>query len=213
MQTTVAGPDAQPVTVQLAVTAQQTLTVTSVQDGVADLEVTTTSWSWQHSGSSDPVGSLPPPAHVRVGADGVIQSGSYWSMPLDPPLPGLDFFSAGIAPVGSAEGPWSASWQRTLADATVLVCQAQGGPESGADAGSIVQTSVHCPLTQHTFTVDGSPDLVQGDIRALVRSAFDSHRGRVLATSYSSSFAERDTTPEAATTVSGSVMTSIRFAY
>ncbi len=202
-----------PVTVQLAVTVQQTLRVTSVQDRVADLEVSTRSWSWQHPGGSDPVGSLPAPFRLRVGPDGVILSGSYWSMPVDAPLPGLDFFSTGLPPGGSpTQGPWSASWRRTLADGTVLVCQAQGGLDRG-DRGSIVQTSVHCPVRQRSFAADGSPDLVQGDVRALVRSAFDPGPGRVLATSYASSFAVRETTPQGATTASGSVTTMISFAY
>ncbi len=203
-----------PVTVQLAVTARQTLHVTSVQDGVADLDVSTTSWSWQHPGGSNPVGSLPAPARLRVGPGGVILSGTYWSMPLGPPLPGVDFFSAGLAPGESpAQGPWSASWRRALADGTVLTCQAQGGGPDAGGGGSIVQTSVHCPVTQHRFAAGGSPDLVQGDVRALVRSAFDPSHGRVLATSYTSSFAERETTPIGATTVSGTVTTAISFAY
>ena len=204
---------AAPATLQLAVAARQTLKVTAVRNGTADLEVDTTSWSWRHPDGLAPVGSLPAPVHLRVGPDGVILSGTYWSMPLAPPLPGLDFFSAGLAPSGtSAAGGWSGTWQRTLADGTVLACQAQSPGPDAAD-GSIVQTAVHCPVTVHTFTADGSPDLVQGDVRALVRSRFDGAEGRVLATSYTSSFGERETTPQGATTTSGSVTTSIKFAY
>lgn len=207
-----ADPGAAAVTVKLAVTAQETLKVTTVLDGTADLEVSITSWSWRLPDGPVSIGPVPAPFHMRVGPDGAILSGSYWSVPGDPPLPGLDFFSAGLAPSGSSvPGPWSATWQRTLADGTVLTCQAQSAGPDAAD-GSIVQTAVHCPVTVHTFTADGSPDLVQGDVRALVRSRFDGAEGRVLATSYTSSFGERETTPEGATTTTGSVTTSIKFA-
>ena len=185
----------------------------AVLDGTADLEVSITSWSWRLPDGPASIGPVPASFHLRVGPDGAIISGSYWSVPGDPPLPGLDFFSSGLAPGGSSvPGPWSATWQRTLADGTVLACQAQSPGPDAAD-GSIVQTAVHCPVTVHTFTADGSPDLVQGDVRALVRSRFDGVKGRVLATSYTSSFAERETTPQGATTTSGSVTTSIKFAY
>ena len=209
-QSVLTGSGDAPLTTQLAVTARQTLRVTSLKDGIADLEVTTTSWDWGPGASTDPVGSLPEPWHVRVGPDGVIVSGSYWSMPQDPPLPGMDYFSSGLPPPG---GPWSASWKRVLQDGTPLVCQAQGGQPYETGDGTTVDTTVECTVTRRGSTPDGSPELVQGDVKAAVSSTFDLGRGRVLTTSYNTSFAENDTTPQGTMATTGAVTTRIRFTY
>lgn len=213
---TASAPGAPAVLTQFAVTSRQALTVTSDQDGAAGVQVRITSWSWQHGNGSDPVGSQPAPAQLRLGPDGVIVSGTYWSMPVDPPLPGVDFFSAGLPPGGaSPQDQWLASWRRSLADGTSFQCQVQGGLLSEEAGGMpVVQTSVQCPaVSRRTFADDGSPDLLQGNVKAVVRSSFDPVRRRLLGTTYNSTFADQESTPGGATTSSGTVTTTISFTY
>jgi len=210
--TQIAGTGGGPVTATLGVTAQQTLAVQSIVGGVADLRVTVGSWSWLHPDGPAPVGSPPPPADLRVGADGLIRSGSYWSMPQDPPMPGLDLLSGGLPPPAS-RGPWSVSWSRTTASGVPMACQAQGGAPSAGKGGASVETRIHCQATVHRVAVDLSPDLLRGDVQALAVSTYDIGRGRLLATSYTANFTATDSTAQDVTTTGGRVTTTLRFSY
>jgi hypothetical protein len=206
------GASGPPAATDLSVSAQQTVTVRSVRDGVADLEVRVTSFHWGRSGAPQPAEVLPPPARVAVGPDGAIRSGRYWAMPLDPPLPGVDFFSSGL-PAAAGTSAWSATWARILEDDTSLAYRATGVRIDAAANRVTLETTATAHVVRHGTTPGGLADLVQGDARAVVRSAFDPVRGRVLSTSYTTTFTSRDAQPRGTLRIDGTVVTSIRFSY
>jgi hypothetical protein len=203
---------AAPVAVDLAMTSRQDLSVQAFQAGVADLQVTVTSWAWRQSGTYQWIDQLPPPQHVLVGSDGGIRSGRYWGMAQDPPLPGVDFFSAGLPSTGQmAGGTWSGVWQRALEDGTSLVYDVRVSPPRSAAGRTTVQTTAAYQLTRHTYTADAEPDLVQGSVQAVIQSTFDTSRGRLVGTSYTSSFTIQETEAQGTTHTQGTVITTVRF--
>jgi hypothetical protein len=203
---------ATPVAVDLAMTSRQDLSVQAFQAGVADLQVSVTSWAWRHSGTYQWIDQLPPPQHVLVGSDGGIRSGRYWGMAQDPPLPGVDFFSAGLPSTGrTADGTWSGVWRRALEDGASLVYDVQVSSPQRAAGRSTVQTTARYQLTRHTYTADAEPNLVEGSVQAVIQSTFDTSKGRLLGTSYTSSFTISETEPQGTTQTQGTVTTTVRF--
>jgi hypothetical protein len=199
----------QPLATDLMVTAQETLTVRSVRDGEAEVEARVDSWRWGRSGPTQPAAVTPAPARLRVGPDGSIRSGRLWALPVDPPLPGVDFFSAGLPAEAPAGAGWPVSWTRTLDDDTALVYR---GEARRVGAPLVVETSAAAHLARHGFAADGSPDVLEGDVQAVVRSAFDPGRRRLLSTSYTTTFTGRDSQPGGATRSQGRVTTTIQVA-
>jgi hypothetical protein len=212
--TSLSSPGAVDQATDLAMTDQQLLTVRSVHDGVADIEVSITSWQWQRSGSSRRLDVLPPPWQVSVGPDGTIRSGRYWALPDEPPLPGADFFSAGLPSRQELDnGTWAGSWARTLDDGTPVVYQVQGSARGPGGRQALVESSARYEVTRHAFTRDGQPDLLRGSADATIRSTFDTSIGKVVATSYTSSFRRLETSPAGSAQTDGAMTTTIRFQY
>jgi hypothetical protein len=200
------------IAVDLAMTSRQDLSVQAFQAGVADLQVVVTSWAWRRSGTYQWIDQLPPPQHVLVGSDGGIRSGQYWGMAQDPPLPGVDFFSAALPSTGLTVGArWSGMWRRALEDGTSLVYDVQVSPPQLAASRTTVQTTARYQLTRHTYTADAEPDLVQGSVQAVIQSTFDTSKGRLVGTSYTSSFTIQETEPQGTTHTQGTVTTTVRF--
>lgn len=145
---------------ELRFTAHERFRVVRVQDGVATIRGTVTSWRWERNTSELLTSSPPAPFTFGADANAAITSGVDWPLPSNLPLPGLDVFAA---PLTSGTG-----WSRTDGEGAGLSYHASGGQPPAT-------TALDWSVVRPQFTASGEPVTVSGRAEAIVSSHYQRH--------------------------------------
>jgi hypothetical protein len=210
-QATVAG---QTMPTALHARAEQWLRVGEVRAGAATVEVRTAGWTWLENESELRPGAPPGPFRIQVDARGVLLTGEYWSLPNHPRPPGIDLFSAGLPdrPVTAGQR-WVTRWQRTRRDDLPLDYQVASVASATAAGTLTVDTHLDWDVSQASLTSTGDPERLQGSGHADVGSRFDTARGRLWETSYTSTYDTADAASGTVVRTHGTFAEGLWFTY